>query len=50
MDNECEVVEVDEIEIPYKLRCTMLEPMKSYDRKKKKQEDKNLIKEWEEQR
>lgn len=50
MDNECKVVEVDEIETPYKLRYTMIEPMKDYDRAKKKQEDKNLIKEWEEER
>lgn len=52
MDNECKVVEVEEIETPYKLRYTMIEPMryKDYDRKKKKIEDKKLIKEWEEER
>lgn len=52
MDNECKVVEVEEIETPYKIRCTILEPMryKDYDRKKKKIEDKKLIKEREEER
>lgn len=50
MDNECRVVEVDNIEKSYKIRFTMIEPMKDYDRAKKKKEDKNLIKEWEEEK
>ena len=48
--DKCKVVEVDEIEVPYKINCTMIEPMKDYDRKKKKQEDKKLIEEWEEEK
>ena len=48
---ECKVVEVKDIETPYNLRYTMIDPMKykNYSRKEKKQEDNNLIKEWEEE-
>lgn len=48
--DECKVVEVEEVEIPYKLKFTMIEPMKDYDRTKKKEEDKRLIKEWEKEK
>ena len=46
--DECKVVLVDDIETPYKI-CPLEIHIKRYDRNKKKQEDKELIKEWEEE-
>ena len=44
--NDCKIVLVDEIETPYKI-CPLEIYIKGYDRNKKKQEDKELIEEWE---
>lgn len=49
--DECKVVLVDEIETPYKVYPTVFifDEKRKYDRAKKKQEDKEMIKEWEEE-
>ena len=47
--DECRVVLVDEIETPYKI-CPLEVYIKGYDRNKRKQEDKELIKEWEDEK
>ena len=52
--DECKVVFVDDLEVPYEVRPMefSLEEKKkdTYNRSKKKQEDKDLIKEWEKER
>ena len=44
---ECSIVEVEDIEIPYKINCTMIEPMKlRKSRAKEKEEVKKMSKEY----
>lgn len=45
--NECKVVEVEEIEVTYKINCTMIEPMKLREnRAKEKQELRKMSEEY----
>ena len=48
----CKVVFVEEIETPYEIKVAdfSINEKGKYNRNKKKQEDKKLIKEWEEER
>lgn len=47
MDNECKVVEVDEVETPYKINYTMIEPMQMREsRAKEKQELRKMSEEY----
>lgn len=50
---EVKIVFVDELEVPYKvepMEIIIEEKKQEYNRAKKKEEDKQLIKEWEEER